>query len=486
MLRKSLFVLAILVLTPVRAQADPDFKPAMVKIFTVSSYPDYAAPWNKEGPQSFSGSGVVIEGNRILTNAHVVSYQTYLQVRSHGKARKYDAFVLAVSHEADLAVLGVKDPAFFDGIAPIAIGGLPELQEPVVVCGFPTGGDTMSMTTGVVSRIENQTYIHSLMDMLAIQVDAAINPGNSGGPALSEDGRIVGVAMQIQEEADNIAYLIPTPVIDHFLVDIDDGQLDGVPELGIFCQPTENSALQEILGMSPEMTGVLVNRVVPDTAAAAVLEEGDVILRIDAFDVASDATIAFRPHERTRFNYAAQCKQIGEPISFDILRRGEVRTVSMILGHRIGTHSLVRIEQDKPPTYYIYGGIVFNPLTINYLACWGSNWWNDAPKALLSHLQRNWKQPELQEIVVLNRVLPIEANVGYHDIADVQVVSINGRKIRRMQDVVDILGGNTAEYVDILTAKGSHIILKSQDGRKAKEAIQTAYDINADISDDLL
>ena len=486
MFKRSLLALWIIILIPVCSQADPTFKSAMVKIFTVSSFPDYATPWNKEGPQSFSGSGVVIDGNRILTNAHVVSYETFLQVRSHGQAKKYDAYVLAVSHEADLAVLGVKDPAFFDGIEPLEIGGLPELQEPVVVCGFPTGGDTMSMTTGVVSRIENQTYIHSLMDMLAIQVDAAINPGNSGGPALSDDDLIVGVAMQTQERASNISYLIPTPVIQHFLTDIDDGHLDGVPELGIYCQPTENSALKEKLGMPPEMTGVLVNRAVPDTAAAAILNEGDVILKIDEFDVASDGTIEFRPQERTIFNFAAQRKQIGESVTFEILRDGHIRSVSMILEHKIGTHRLVRIENDKQPTYYIYGGMVFNPLTINYLECWGDNWWDEAPKALLSHLQRNWKKPGLEEIVVLNRVLPIEENVGYHDINDVQVVSINGKNIARMKDVVEILNHNTTEYVDILTAKGSHIILKSKDSLRAKDSIKTIYDIKSDISGDLL
>ena len=135
----------------------------------------------------------------------------------------------------------------------------------------------------------------------------------------------------------------------------------------------------------------------------------------------------------------------------------------MILEHKIGTHRLVRIENDKQPTYYIYGGMVFNPLTINYLECWGGNWWDEAPKALLSHLQRNWKKPGQEEIVVLNRVLPIEENVGYHDINDVQVVSINGKNITRMKDVVEIIDHNTTEYVDILTAKGSHIILKSKD-----------------------
>ena len=209
-------------------------------------------------------------------------------------------------------------------------------------------------------------------------------------------------------------------------------------------------------------------------------------MTIDEFDVASDGTIEFRPQERTIFNFAAQRKQIGESVTFEILRDGNIRSISMILEHKIGTHRLVRIENDKQPTYYIYGGMVFNPLTINYLECWGDNWWDEAPKALLSHLQRNWKKPGLEEIVVLNRVLPIEENVGYHDINDVQVVSINGKNIARMKDMVEILNHNATEYVDILTAKGSHIILKSKDRTNAKNSIKTMYDIKSDISGDLL
>jgi hypothetical protein len=130
--------------------------------------------------------------------------------------------------------------------------------------------------------------------------------------------------------------------------------------------------------------------------------------------------------------------------------------------------------------------MVFNPLTINYLECWGDSWWDEAPKALLSYLQRNWKKPGQEEIVVLNRVLPIEENVGYHDINDVQVVSINGKNITRMKDVVEIIDHNTTEYVDILTAKGSHIILKSKDRMNAQKSIKTIYDIKSDISGDLL
>jgi hypothetical protein len=177
---------------------------------------------------------------------------------------------------------------------------------------------------------------------------------------------------------------------------------------------------------------------------------------------------------------------MGEAVSFEILRKGEIQTVSVGLNHKMGSHSLVRIENDKAPTYYIYGGLVFNPLTINYLECWGRTWYNDAPKDLLSYLKKNWQQAQQTEIVILNRVLPIEANVGYHDISDVQVISINERQVTCMQDAVDILQRHSEDYVDILTGGGFHIILKSEDETAARESIRTVYKIDAAISDDLV
>ena len=63
---------------------------------------------------------------------------------------------------------------------------LPALQEAVHVVGFPTGGKTICVTEGVVSRIDMQS------ESLCIQVDSAINPGNSGGPAFNSKGEVTG------------------------------------------------------------------------------------------------------------------------------------------------------------------------------------------------------------------------------------------------------------------------------------------------------
>ena len=184
----------ILSLYCLAAQAAPDIKDAIVKIYAVQSQSDYFRPWNKRGPVQGTGSGAIIKGRKILTNAHVVSDSTFLQVRRYGRSERYVAHVEHVSHAADLAILKVDDPAFFGDAPALELGALPKVQQEISVYGFPTGGDTMSITKGTVSRVEHQVYAHSSQSLLAVQIDAAINPGNSGGPAIV-DGRIAGIAM---------------------------------------------------------------------------------------------------------------------------------------------------------------------------------------------------------------------------------------------------------------------------------------------------
>ena len=85
--------------------------------------------------------------------------------------------------DCDLAILVVGDPAFFEDTVPVQFGGLPRINSTVQTCGFPMGGRQISITEGVVSRLETSVYSHSqAAQHLVVQTDAAINPGNSGGP----------------------------------------------------------------------------------------------------------------------------------------------------------------------------------------------------------------------------------------------------------------------------------------------------------------
>ena len=150
---------------------------SILKIHCTHSEPDYLIPWQKQQQTPSTSSGFVIDipgiGRRVMTNAHSVEYGTMIQVQRRGGERKYEATLDVIANECDLAILNVhEDEDFWQDLYPLEFGPLPALQEEVEVLGYPTGGDSLSITQGVVSRIEMQEYSQASTHLLAIQIDA--------------------------------------------------------------------------------------------------------------------------------------------------------------------------------------------------------------------------------------------------------------------------------------------------------------------------
>src|SRR6266487_1760839 len=266
---------------------------SLVRITATSVEPDYKAPWNSGGIERGVGAGFVISGNRILTNAHVVSNSRYLTVERDGDPNKYPATVQFVANDCDLALITVSAPDFFKNMIPLKFGGIPELESTVSAYGYPIGGERMSVTAGIVSRVDFQLYTHSSIDQhLAIQISAQINPGNSGGPVM-QNGRVIGVAFQgySGDVAQGVAYMIPTPVIRRFVTDIKDGHYDKYVDLGLTPGNLQNPAQRRYFGLPDDGRGVVVRTVIEAGPAGKVLKQGDVLLSIDDHAIASDGFV---------------------------------------------------------------------------------------------------------------------------------------------------------------------------------------------------
>ena len=475
-------ILSCLITPPVWAERD--VKEAVVKIYTIYNRYDYDEPWQMLGQQRRSGSGCIISGRRILTNAHVVGDQTFIQVRRKGMAKKYTAQVEIVAHECDLAILRVDDNSFFSGIKAVQIGGLVELRDQVAVYGFPKGGDKLCITEGVVSRVEHSEYTHSGASLLTCQIDAAINPGSSGGPVIKDD-KIVGVAFEAGR-GQNIGYMVPVPIINHFLEDIKDGKYDGIPGIGIFAQEMENPDIRRKFGMTEKQTGVLVDRIFPDSPARSALKSGDIILSIDGKDIENDGTIEFRKGERTSWAYLIQNKYFNDTVQMKILRENEILNIEIKLTKPLNFGQLVPYERyDVAPTYYILGGLVFEPLTLNYLKTWGKSWDDNPPSNLLSYFLYGEPTEERREIVVLVKVLADEINVGYHGRENRVISYVNGEKISTMKDLVRAAEGHKGKYHTIVDEQGYRIVLDRNKVDENGQRILKRYRINSDRSRDL-
>ncbi|HTB61775.1 MAG TPA: trypsin-like peptidase domain-containing protein [Polyangia bacterium] len=126
---------------------------SVVKVFSTVRRPDPLKPWNKQAPDEQSGSGVIIEGHRILTNAHVVMYASQVQIQAFQAGDKISATVEAIAPGIDLAVLKLDDDKLFAthpalGRAP----GLPDVKDAVLAYGYPAGGSNLSITPKGSSR----------------------------------------------------------------------------------------------------------------------------------------------------------------------------------------------------------------------------------------------------------------------------------------------------------------------------------------------
>ncbi|KAF8390370.1 hypothetical protein HHK36_024895 [Tetracentron sinense] len=266
---------------------------AVVKVFCVHTEPNFSLPWQRKRQYSSSSSGFIIGERRVLTNAHSVEHYTQVKLKKRGYDTKYLATVLAIGTECDIALLTVNDDEFWEGVLPVEFGDLPALQDAVTVVGYPIGGDTISVTSGVVSRMEILSYVHGSTELLGLQIDAAINSGNSGGPAFNDKGNCVGIAFQSlkHEDAENIGYVIPTPVIMHFIHDYKkNGAYTGFPILGVEWQKMENPDLRLAMGMTPDQKGVRVRRIEPTAPESQFLRSSDIILGFDGVDIANDGT----------------------------------------------------------------------------------------------------------------------------------------------------------------------------------------------------
>lgn len=454
---------------------------SVVRIYATTQDPDFDSPWQAQVPQSSTGSGVVIAPGRILTGAHVIANSTFVQVQKISDPDKAVARVLGVCHDCDLALIGVDERHFLDGIEPAKVGELPDLRDRVAVVGFPVGGEEVSITEGVVSRIEVQRYSHSQRHLLAVTVDAAINKGNSGGPVF-KNGQVVGIAFQKLENAESIGEMVPAPIIRHFLASIEKKPDLRIPALGVATQGVENPFLRRKVGLGDGEGGVLVLSTDYGGSSWGVLEPGDAILEIDGHKISVNSTVKFRGRYRTRYDVMLGWSGVGDALDLVILRKGVRRKVTLKLAPPAPL--VPRSQYDRTPTYYIYGGLVFQVLSRDFLSTWDS-WWDKAPKEFLHLYYSGNRTPERQEVVILTQVLADEINVGYEHLYSESIVAVNGRMLRDMVDLVRQLESSRG-LVELKTSSDGLIVLDAEGARGATQRILSRYRISRDRSPDLV
>jgi S1-C subfamily serine protease len=461
---------------------------SVVKVSATMRYPDMTHPWTKHSPQDATGTGVVIDGKRILTNAHVVLYASQLFVESYQSSDKLPARVESVSPGIDLAVIRLEDESFFEKRAPVVrTEALPEVKETVLVYGYPQGGSTLSVTKGIVSRIEWAGYGEATSGV-RVQVDAAINPGNSGGPALV-DGKMVGLIFSKLGQADNIGYIIPSEEIDLFLKDVADGSYDGKPAIHEALQTLENDALRSYLKIDKKTQGMVVHSTDPSNPHSP-LKPFDLLTKIADQEIDNVGMVKIKDNLRLNFHYLVQKVAKDSKVPLTVVREGKSLPIELAAKNKYPM--LISSLKGKYPSYFIYGPLVFSPVTNEFAAALdrGGRLYSalaliGSPLALRRGDLPKFEGEEL--VVVSSPKFPHRIGKGYDDPFSKIVKEVNGVRVKNLRHLVEILRDSKDKFTRIVFDDkfSETIVFDHQEALKATDEILSDNGIREQASDEL-
>lgn len=483
-----------------------DFERSLVQTSLVGAEYDYDQPFNAPVSWYAGGTGFIVEHNGVkyvVTNAHCVENAKYITVRFANQHKVYEAKVKNKQplYQCDLALLEIIDKNYekFQKYAvPVEIGDMVALRQQVETIGFPMGGNEISISKGITSRIEVRDYCVSGFDMLQVQIDAAVNSGNSGGPVFSGK-KVVGVAFQAYD-LHGLAYMIPAPIIHHFLNDAFNNEIPkGFPILPITFETLENRSLRKRrYKLKSGQSGVVIDDISPNTDAHKKLKIHDVLLEIDGYKIQNDGKVDM-PEIGNRIDmlHVTHMKYVGDTIKLKILRKNEttreneIHEINVILDAVPGQHQKVPPkERDKMPTCYVNSGIQFQPLTPNLLEGKASDL-DDITILGKGRITEIDKENPDDQFVVITKIYDCKEHEGYLDGSIHIVKSINGKTINNMHDVIAAMEGPVSdeyqENHEIITAqKKQPIVIRRWTREETLKLLKERFQIEKDRSDDLL
>jgi S1-C subfamily serine protease len=300
---------------------DPFFR----RFFGEEYYPRTPQPERLRG----QGSGFIVDsGGIVLTNAHVVDKADKVTITLKD-GRNFPGKVQGVDRVTDLAVVKLQGGTSLP-VAPLGDSTKVEVGDWAIAVGNPLGLDN-TVTLGIVSTLKRSSAAVGIPDKRLdfIQTDAAINPGNSGGPLLNQQGEVIGINTAIRPDAMGIGFAIPIDKAKQITALLVKGQKVAHPYLGVQMTTltpglaAENNNDPNSAIELPEVNGVLVIQVLPNTPAArSGLHRGDTILEIDGQSVTSADTL----------QSIVENSRVGSPLKLKLQRGKSVISVDVRTG----------------------------------------------------------------------------------------------------------------------------------------------------------
>jgi len=409
----------------------------VVRVNSTNQSYDAARPWAKKPHYTRRGTGAIVTGGDVLVTAELVADHTYAELEKPATAAKCPATVVAVDYEANLALLRPAEAGFLEDLGTFKLDGSVRVGDSAEILQVENNGEIVS-TPAKITTISVSPYPLESLPLLSFRLSSPLQSRDSSFvlPAV-RGGHLLGLLMRYDARSQT-AEVVPGQIIESFLARAAGNGNPGVPRAGFSFASTRDPQLRTFLGLqSPG--GVLVTEVLPDSAAeAAGLRRGDVILSLGGKPIDQDGLYADPQFGKILFTHLiASFRQGDEPLDVTIHRKEGPATAAITPRPADpSTQASPPYHFDQAPRYFILGGLVFQELSRSFLREWGNNWRKTAPQRLvyLDAFQSELP-PDRGKIVFLSAVLPSDETMGYENLENLVVTTVNGKSIKSLADL---------------------------------------------------
>ena len=434
---------------------------ALVKVNATSQGYNPHIPWQKESPGARRGLGVVLAGNRILVTGQMVADATYIELELPESGQKLPAKVVAVDYEANVALLASAAPAkeqdFFATLKPMQLDTTARIGDSLAIWQTGRVGDLI-VTPMRISKVMTQSYVVDNASFLVYEATGIVrSEANSFTLPVVKGGRLAGLLLRYDSK-NQVATLLPAPIIEHFLKDTADGKYDGFPSLGVELQQTLDEQFRDYLGMKGGMKGAFVSGVSKGATADNIgVKEGDIILSINGHEVDSRGDYQDSRFGALSISHIVRGRAfVGDKIEMKVLRDGaEVVLSGTLLRKQVSDYLVTPYIFDRGPNYVMMGGLLFQELSKPYLQAFGAEQQNGAILRLsrIAEHPDDYEKAGRKKLVFLSAVLPTPSVQGYERLGGQVVNQVNGKKINDLNDLAEAFkqpkdGIHTIELAD--------------------------------------
>jgi len=465
---------------PKAAAPDP-LKASVVAVRVTGQEWNWRTPWAKQAPWNRVATGLVVPGPRVLVATPAIGNHLLIEVQKLGREERWTARVRLADPEGPLALLEVDDPAFWSGLQPLDLALTVPVSGEVKVHRWLRSGQ-FDTATANVRQVRAARHGVSRVSLTSLEMTSAMEGGDS--EVVVGDGKAVGL---VTSRAGDTLTALAAPVLRQFLAAAEQPVYAGFARAGLAWQEMTNPALREYLGLRPDEGGVRLTRVLPHGSGAGVLEPGDVLLEVDG--KAIDATGQFEHPLYGRLSCAllfTEERRPGDPLDLRILRNGERRDVKITLRRMLPEQERVPpYVIGRGPDYAVVGGLVFQELSGPYLTAASDGGRRAMPRLVIA-VDREGAEPDPvhPRIVILASVLPDAANLGYQDLRDLIVTTVNGSAVGSLEDLRRAFASPLGGYhvVEFLPGQGrGRIVLDAAEAEASRARVQSLYGVGSGV-----